>query len=110
MSKALTTAPTPSPLPDRVFYVNEKEGDEFTFYLDRGKGNQVIDELRNRLGRPVKVDSVSGKNAETFSLPQRILVKNLTLTKDSLKLSNRFWTDIRKAAKDTPRGYLCEKL
>jgi hypothetical protein len=95
---------------DPIFYVNEKESDEFTFYLDRGKDNKVISKLRAQLGYPEDAEATGSATTKMFSLPQRILVKNLILTKDALKLPSHFWTGVRKAAKSTPRGYLCERL
>ncbi|HXQ68849.1 MAG TPA: ATPase, T2SS/T4P/T4SS family [Pyrinomonadaceae bacterium] len=97
-------------LEDLIFYVNEKESDEFTFYLDQKRDKAVIAELRSRLGPSRNVGSGNTLTKEIFSFPQRIRIKNLTITKDTLLLSNYFWSRLKNAKADTPCGYLCARL
>ena len=75
-----------------IFYVNEEgDGDEFTFYLDCGSDKTVVERLKNKLPESVRTALASGSGKEMFSFAERVFVKNLILTKDSLKWSKDRW-------------------
>lgn len=80
---------------DLIFYVHEKsDSDEFTFYIDQHKDDTVVQTLREKLPKSLRAALASGTGNEVFSFAERVFIKNLHLTKDSLKWSEAFWTNL----------------
>lgn len=91
MSLATTSASTDEEL---IFYVHEKsDSDEFTFYIDQHKDDTVVQTLRRRLPKTM-VALANGTGNEVFSFAERVFVKNLHFTKDSLKWSEDCWINL----------------
>jgi hypothetical protein len=94
---------------DLVFYVNEKgEGDEFTFYLDCRNDDTVVKALEAKLPKSVRAALASGTGKEMYSFAERVFVKNLILTRDSLRWSEDFWAKL--TSKDSGYEYLAAKF
>ena len=78
-----------------IFYVHEKsDSDEFTFYIDQYQDDTVVQALRQKLPRSVRAAVDNGTGNEVFSFAERVFVKNLHFTKDSLKWSDDCWTSL----------------
>lgn len=92
MSLATTSASTDE---DLIFYVHEKsDSDEFTFYIDQHEDDTVVQTLRRKLPKTLRAALANGTGNEMFSFAERVFVKNLHFTKDSLKWSDDCWTNL----------------
>lgn len=92
MSLAATST---SPDEDLIFYVHEKsDSDEFTFYIDQHEDDTVVQTLRRKLPKSQQAALANGTGDEVFSFAERVFVKNLHFTKDSLRWSEICWTNL----------------
>src|ERR1044071_2092283 len=97
------SSPSPNQKPQLIFYVDE-EGDDFTFYV-KDDGTIVAD--LKRISQPEKPER--GRK-EQFSFAERIYIKNLTLTEDGLKFLDKFWENLKSAARNSSYAYLAAQL
>jgi hypothetical protein len=96
MSLATTSASIDE---DLIFYVHEKsDSDEFTFYIDQHQDDTVVQALRQKLPKSQRAALANGGGNEVFSFAERVFVKNLHFTKDSLKWSEDFWANLTSKA------------
>jgi hypothetical protein len=98
-----------------VFYVREPanedmEIDEFTFYLERDDNDTVVKALANAEGHLTDART-EAPGKRTFSFAERVLIKNLVLTKESLdKPSEEFWKKLQTQEPNSPYAYLGSKF
>jgi hypothetical protein len=102
-----TSANTKEPL---IFYFEEEEkGNDFTFYVARDENQTVVNSLI-KPSPPADQEPAKTRKPERFSFAERIFIKNLKSTEESLKPSPAFWSNLQKRDANSPHEYLAAQL